>query len=333
MASPFKRDTADIYDINTAVSERFVLYPPKLPGLLFHLGALFVLAALTTWGILQAARASLGPQLVVYLVFVLVGGGLGLLLAYRGYALLRAYYLLERDGIHLNWGLRSEVIPMNAVLWVRPASELEEALPLPFFRWPGAVTGMRQTPGSGRLEFFAARTTGLVLIATPERTYVVSPDDPQALLRAYQRLNELGSTTPLEPQSIYPSFLLARMWRLHLARYMLLGGLLLNLALLTWASLVIPGLAQVRLGFGAQVEPVPGVQLLLLPFLSGSFFLLDLLLGLYFFRRAGLQPAAGTPAEAGVPTNWQVLAYILWGSGLLTAALFLAGLFFILQAG
>jgi len=76
VASPFKRDTADIYDINTAVSERFVLYPPKLPGLLFHLGALFVLAALTTWGILQAARASIEPQLVVYLVLVLVGGGL-----------------------------------------------------------------------------------------------------------------------------------------------------------------------------------------------------------------------------------------------------------------
>lgn len=315
------------------MSEIYTLYPPRRPGLLFHLGALLVLLALVAWCLQQAGRSSLGLWLVVYIALALLSSGLALLLAYRGYALYRADYMLERDGIRLHWGLRQETIPMKAVLWVRAASEQGDSPPLPFFRWPGAVIGTRQVPGSSLFEFFAARPTGLVLIATPERTYVVSPADPHRFLQAYQRQNELGSITPLEQQSIFPSFLLARVWRLRPARYLLLGGLLLNLMLLAWVSLVIPGLEQVRLGFGAQTEPVPGVQLLLLPFLSGVFFLLDLLSGLFFFRRAGLVLAAEPAEGAAGPIDWQALAYLLWGSGVAAAALFLLALFFILQSG
>lgn len=294
---------------------------------------MLVLVAMVTWGLLQARRASIGPPLLVYLLPVLIGGGLLPLIVYRAYSLFSAYYLLERDGIGLYWGLRSEIIPMDRVLWVRPASELEQRLPLPFFRWPGAVLGVRQIPGAGLLEFFAARSTGLILIATSERTFAVSPDNPDTFLQVYQRQNELGSITPLKQVSIFPSFLLARVWRVRLARNLLLGGLLLNLVLLTWVSLVIPGLAQVRLGFGALAEPVPGLQLLLLPFLSGTFFLVDLLLGLFFFRRTGLQHDIHISPQAGITSDWQVLAYLLWGSGVVTAALFLAALIFILSAG
>jgi len=315
------------------VGEHFVLYPPKRPGLLFHLGVLMVLVAMAVWGFLQAARTSIGPLFLIYLIPILVGVGLAPFFAYYAYSLFRAYYVLERDGIRLYWGLRSEVIPMSAVLWVRPARELERALPPPFFRWPGAVTGVRQVPGMERLEFFAARATDLVVIATPGRIFAVSPENPSEFLKTYQHQNELGSITPLEQQSVYPSFLLVRVWRARPARYLLLSGLVLNLALITWVSLVIPGLVQIRLGYGPQVEPIPGIQLLLLPFLSGIFFLLDLLVGLFFFRRTTPQYYAGAPAGAVALTDWQVLAYLLWGSGAVTAALFLVALFFILLAG
>ncbi len=292
-----------------------------------------VLVALAVWGFLQAARTSIGPLFLLYLIPVLIVVSLAPVLAYRAFSLLRAYYVLERDGIRLYWGLRSEVIPMSAVVWVRPARELEQALPLPFFRWPGSVIGIRQVAGKERLEFFAARSTDLVVIATPERIFAVSPENPDEFLQTYQQQNELGSITPLEQQSIYPSFLLSRVWNARPARYLLIGGLLLNLALITWVSLVVPGLTQVRLGYDPLAEPIPGIQLLLLPFLSGIFFVLDLLVGLFFFRRTAPQFFAGAPAEAGALTSWQVLAYLLWGSGAVTAALFLVAVFFILQAG
>lgn len=292
-----------------------------------------VLVAPAVWGFLQAARTSIGPLFLIYLIPVMIGVSLTPLIAYRAFSLLRAYYVLERDGIRLYWGLRSEVIPMSAVLWVRPARELDQALPLPFFRWPGAVTGIRQTAGGDRLEYFAARSTNLIVITTPESIYAVSPENPDEFLQVYEQQNELGSITPLEQQSIYPSFLLARVWDARPARYLLLGGLLLNLALITWVSLVIPGLEQVRLGFGPQAEPIPGVQLLLLPFLSGIFFLIDLFVGLFFFRRNDPRFFTGAPADASILTDWQVLAYLVWGSGAVTTVLFLVAVLFILRTG
>jgi hypothetical protein len=60
-----------------------------------------------------------------------------LLLAYRLYALWTASYSLERDGVHLRWGFRSEDVPIDAVLWVRTDENLGMRLALPFFRWPG----------------------------------------------------------------------------------------------------------------------------------------------------------------------------------------------------
>jgi hypothetical protein len=51
--------------------------------------------------------------------------------------------------------------------------------------------------------------------------------------------------------------------------------------------------------------------------LNAFFFLADMLLGLFFYRR---------------PES-QVASYLLWGSGVLTALLFLGAVYFILQAG
>jgi hypothetical protein len=56
---------------------------------------------------------------------------------------------------------------------------------------------------------------------------------------------------------------------------------------------------------------------MLLPVLNTFIFLADLLLGLFFYRRTEAQP----------------LAYLLWGSSILTALLFIAAVIFILSAG
>src|SRR5574341_880246 len=106
------------------------------------------------------------------------------------------------------WGLRSEEIPSSAVLWVRPAAELGDNLPLPWLRWPGAVIGLHQRAGDASVEFMASETQQLVLIATPKGIYAISPDDPAAFLSTYHRLNELGSFSPLKARSVYPTSLL-----------------------------------------------------------------------------------------------------------------------------
>lgn len=287
--------------------------------MIFQIILILVLLALAVLGLRQAAQTEIGPGFLLYLLPILLGLVFIPLLAYRTYALWRASYLLERDGIYLRWGLREEIIPMDAVTWVRRSSELETPIPRPWFRWPGAVLGLRKLPDGKLVEYLAARTTNLILIGTEGSTYAISPANDEEFMLAYQRFAELGSLTPLAPFSSYPANLLRQVWAARAARYLLLAGILIAILLLVLVSLNVPSISTISLGFNADgsiSEPVPSVFLLLLPLLNGIFFLANVLTGLYLFR---------------YPER-QILAYLLWGSGLFTGLLFTTATLMILNA-
>ncbi len=310
----------------TAMNGGYEFRPPLRMGALFQFGAITVLAIMAGWGLWRASQAEIGLSFVLYLLPTLLAVVIGPLLVYRYLALRGASYRLERDGISLRWGLRAEDIPIDTVSWVRTASELGRSLPLPWLRWPGAMLGVRRLPNGTTIEYMAADLQRLVLVATTQCVYALSPEDPSAFLAAYQRLTEMGSLTPLAARSVHPTFLLARIWRTASARYLLLGGLALNLFLLVWVTAVAPGRAQVILGFQRGGETMPGIRLLLLPVLSSFSFLVDFFVGLFFYRRDVVHQADIPPERA----PYLVLAYLLWGSGVLTPLLFIAAVVWIL---
>jgi len=302
------------------VPEQVVFYPERRPGLIFYAVVILVFVLAGVIGLWQAAHASIGPLFLLYLLPTLVAIAVIPWFSYHAYALQNASYTLERDGIRLRWGLRLEDIPIDNVLWVHPASELDAPLLLPRLHWPGAVVGQRSPTGRGEVEFLASRTNGLILIATPEQSFAISPGDPNAFLRAFQRCTEMGSLTTLAARSIYPSSLLKRVWVTVPARTLLLVGLGLSTILLVWVNLLIPSHSQFHLGFLTDGSPgytVPAVRLMLLPVINTFFYLADLLLGLFFFRREDSQP----------------FSFLLWICGVLTPLLFLLAVFFILEAG
>jgi hypothetical protein len=289
-------------------------------GIAVHSAAILALLGLAGWGMWHAARASIGPTFLTYLLPALLALALVPALAYRAYALYTATYILEREVIRLKWGLRVEEIPMTRVLWVRLANELDRPLPLPWLRLPGSILGARRSVELGEVEFLAGSLSEAVVISTQGRAFVISPNSPADFLKAYHRMTELGSLTPYPPRSSYPSFLLARVWSDRLARSLLLAGMGLSLLLLIWVSLAIPSQGQISLGFlpdGSRRDLVPAVRLLLLPVLNTIIVLIDFFLGLFFYRRRGNQP----------------LAYLLWTSGVVVPALFVAAVFFLMQTG
>lgn len=285
----------------------------------FHLGAVLFLLAVGAMGVWQLSLAQPGLTFLLYMLLALAAVILVPLLLYRVYGLQAARYTLEPDGIHLRWGLRSEDIPMNRVLWAGAAESLGFSLPRPFLRWPGSVLGTRQLPDGRPVEFLAARATGLVLILTPERAFAISPADRNGFLTAFKRLAEFGALAPIPARSVFPVVLLSRSWSDRLARGLLVASILLSLALFAWVALAIPGHPQIQLHLEAEntaPEWVPGVRLLLLPILNSVVFVADLVLGLFLYRRSNTQP----------------LTYLLWGSSALTSILFLGAVYFILQA-
>lgn len=106
-------------------------YPPHWRGLVIHIIGILASFAIGILGVWQLTRAQIGLAFLLYLIPVFVALVLVPLFGYRAYALWRASYLIERDGILLRWGLREVSIPMDHINTVRPSEDMEVRLPLP----------------------------------------------------------------------------------------------------------------------------------------------------------------------------------------------------------
>jgi hypothetical protein len=168
------------------------------------------------------------------------------------------------------------------------------------------------------VEFLAARDSNLVMIITSDRILAISPANETEFLNTYRKLAEFGSLAPIQSESVFPTFLLSRSWADLPARILLITSAALALGLIVWVSLSIPNhpMTALRLNAdGSPVELVPGIRLLLLPVVNTFFFIADLLLGLFFYRRA----------------DTQSLGYLMWASSALTSLLFSGAVYFILR--
>ncbi len=294
--------------------------PPRRYGLIFL--SLVTLILTGAGGLSIALSTSQQEQsrftgLLLFGVILLVPVPL---ILYTLYSLLRGQYILEREGLRLRWGLRAEDIPMSHIEWVRPMKELGFRVPLPLLRFPGAVLGSVYSHELGAIEFLASDPDSILLIATPEKIYAISPENVSAFMRAYRYVAELGSLHPITSQSIRPMVFLAHIWQDQIARRLILTGGGLFLALLVSSGITILTRATVPLGYspqGASLAPVPSIQILLLPVLGLLFLGTDWIIGVYFYRQERTLPAA----------------YLLWGSGAVTLLLFVLATWIFMLAG
>jgi len=294
----------------------FLFRPARRAGLILHTIASIVLAAGSTLALWYAFQQQVGLR---FALFILVGLLVFIplpLVIYRGYALLTARYVIERDGLLLRWGLRAEDIPLPDIEWVRSAASLAFDLPLPRLAAPGAIIGVMNVGDLGTVEYMAADRARMLLLATPRRVYAISPADPAAFVDAFRDATEMGSLTPIRSVSVRPAAFLRGVWGDRAARWMLLVALVLTLGLFTLVSLLIPTLAQVSLGYditSLPVEPGPPATLMLLPVLGIFTFIADLVGGLFFYRYIEQRP----------------VAYLLWGAAILTPLLLLGAVLLI----
>lgn len=293
--------------------------PSRQRGLAIHVTVTIILAAVGLLALWLAFQTQVGLLFTFYVLLFFATAVPTPILAYRAYALTRSNYFLDRNSLRLVWGLRIEDIPVTDVEWIRPVAGLLAPISLPWFRLPGGILGMTRQPDIGRVEFLASEAKDLLLVATARQIFAISPENPTAFTAAFQKTIEMGSLQRADSHSEFPSFVLARAWDSLLVRFLWLTGVFLNIGLLVWVGVLIPTVQRVSLGFGpsgAPLEPVPGVQLILLPFLSILLFVAGWLSGLFFYRK---------PEQ-------QVLALALWASNALTALFFLIAVFFILTA-
>ncbi len=300
------------------VNDTDIFHPPKKSGTIFHIASIAILIIGVAISLYRIAYAEVGPTFLFYLIPILLAIPIVPLLIYRLNALQNAVYKMERDSIHLQWGFRVEVIPTATILWVQSATDLAEPVHLPWFRWPGSVLGIRHLGGKIPIEFMASTSNNLVLLATYERVFAISPSEPDAFIHSYKRLTELGSLSLPEAQSVHPTTFFAGVWRTGSSRNLLIINTLLGLILIFWSVLAAPAKYAISLGFTASGEPrelIPGARLLLIPILNTMFWVFNFFAGLVLFRNEIHRP----------------LAYLLWGNNVFIATLFLIAMFFILR--
>jgi hypothetical protein len=267
------------------------------------------------WQAVERPRTSTVILVLLMALVLLVIAGIA---AYRGYALQQGGYILERDGLRLRWGLRSEDIPLQDIEWIRPIAELGYRVPLPLWNVPGAVLGSVMVPELGRLEFIASDLETTLVVATRSKLFAISPQDPARFMQVFSRTKEMGSLSPMAAYSSLPAGYMQQVWSDPVARIPLLANFGLTLALLVVVSLLIPRreffLMQAYLPPGVEPTPQPPQRLLLLPILGILTLAVDVVFGLFFYRRS----------------DQRVVAYLLWVSGMLTPLLLLAAAFYLL---
>ena len=269
--------------------------PLRQRGFILHFGALLLNLAAVGFLILQAVVQQERRFFILYLIAGVIVFLPIPVVAYRLFALLRSHYIVDREGIGIQWGLREEVIPMANIEWVRLASDLAFDLPLPPFSVQGAVLGARFQRDLGHIEYIASDATNLLLIATRNRVYAISPKDLRGFQNAFTYSAELGSIVPISVLSSSGNFLVSALFKDKVSRLLILLGVFLCIGLLIATSFIIPLRENIPLGFnpiGQSTEGSPSERLLLLPVLSLLMLVLDISLGAYLYRKAGFRIAS-----------------------------------------
>jgi len=285
-----------------------VFYPLRRTGLLIQGVLILGLAAAGGYFFYMATQNTSGLDFLFQMLIALVMFAPLPLLGYRLYALMNGAYGLRRDGLMIRWGLRREDIPLNTVEWIRPASELGFRLPLPWLRLPGSILGTRKVPELGQVEYIASDTAHMILVATSEKVFAISPEHPNQFMSFFRQVNELGSLSPIEAQSVYPTVLIGRVWEDRLARILIISGFAIGLVLLIVNAIAVPGLDTITWTGGEG--DAPAERLLLLSILDGMIWLFNLFAGIFLYRRGG---------------DLVIGAYVLWGTAGLTGILLLIG--------
>ena len=231
------------------------------------------------------------------LLLMLVGGIIFVLpvivVAYNVFALLRARYLLDRDGLRIRWGLRSEDIPSSEIKWVRPIGQMGYNVATPLFSFLGIMQGILQSDELGRVEFFATNPAQTLLVATSRDVYAISPQETNRFLDSLRDVMERGSLSPISWQTVRPEFFITHALKESRVRNPIIAGFILNLAFIIIASILMPRLGNIQLGYAAPMnEPVPANRLLLLAILSLLTFVIAILGGFFFYRKESTQHLA-----------------------------------------
>ena len=263
-----------------------VYEPPRRASLNFtlSLGFLALVGALVLL-ILGSGSTAREPNLL-FIILAVVLSVVGFFLSYRAFLILTTRYFLKHSSLELHWGFQREIIPLDLVEWAHPVSDFDSPMPLPGFLLPWQYYGRRNIRGLGAVEFAATDKQNMVLIRADDRHFVISPVDAHAFAQDFENVSMLGVAEPIEPVSQNLRSMLGEIIQDGAAKKLLIAGLA---GILLLAAVTIVFSATRLTVIWTTLEQVSSSRLLLLLLVGALIWLLNTLLGGYFYLRGLLE--------------------------------------------
>lgn len=264
--------------------------------------AIAVAFALTALALIDALFRQSDPSTMFILFFCsILTVGLSSMAIYWSVIAFKLNYRINRNGLTIQWGLAQQRIPFHHIETITYGESVAKPPRFRGINLAGLRIGWAEINEYGLLKFCTtAPITGSLLVVTPYRTYVISPERPQALLQAWEARKQLGTTQNWreEIQRKWPfnaDFFTDRLtwWLIGAAALLclwLLGYLALNYSDLP------PSLPIHFDSFGQADRIADKVTIFILPTAGAIVWLVNVLLGGLVYQKE------------------KVAAYFLWGS-------------------
>lgn len=163
------------------------------PGGLIGLLGLFICTAVSLFILWRVLPNQDSPGLqAVLVVAVAVTGALGVILAYLLYGYFTMGYGLDRQALTVRWGRSRYTIPLAAIEYVGPATQvLEGQRPGTTLPWPGYYLEVYPVFDGMTVRTFATQPLHRqVMICTTDTLYALSPERPIRFMEELVRFRE-----------------------------------------------------------------------------------------------------------------------------------------------
>lgn len=224
-------------------------------------------------------------------------------LLYRLFCLIFSGYRFARNGLTIRWGLRNEVIPLNAIEWIRQPSEMPEEIPWSVLPMPGAYLGSVESPYYGQIEFLASDIRKMLFMGTAERIYALSPNDPKAFIEGFERILQLGVLNEIDWETVRPGNWILDLWHNKIGRISTIISLNLLALLFLWIGFRFRFRDEILLQFsaaGKAAEKLPVKNIMIIPMLATISWFISAILGGRLYQRDNMKHTAELVWCAGV---------------------------------
>ena len=208
---------------------------------------------------------------------------------YRLAAALTLAYAVDRNGLYISWLGNRAVVPLQQIDSVESGVRVP-ATALGLLRSVGYYHGQVRTAQGRVIHRFSTRPLAQALVLhTAVDSYAISPQDPDSFVQDLEQRRRLGAIQQLAPGVESGRTFAYQFWNDQVVRWALLITLALNLLLLGGLMTIYPGLPPLidlrADAAGAATTLVPRHQILFLPLAAAALALMNLGLGLSFYRR------------------------------------------------